>query len=56
MIGRAFSIIGGSMKPRIEIYNKKTGHWQTKEYPDVDSAFEEYWRLNNNCMNFLRLA
>lgn len=35
------------MATRIRIYNKKTGDWINKTYPDEDAAFEDYWKMSD---------
>ena len=35
------------MRTYIQIHNKRTGSYEDREFPDIDSAFEEYWGLTD---------
>jgi hypothetical protein len=35
------------MRTFIRIYNKRTGHIEDIDYPDVDAAFDAYWKLTD---------
>jgi hypothetical protein len=35
------------MKTYIRIYNRKTGHIEDIDFPNIDEAFDAYWKLTD---------
>jgi hypothetical protein len=35
------------MKTYIRIYNKQTGHIEDIDFPNIDEAFDAYWKLTD---------